>query len=498
MQQAVTSPARDLARAHDSPLTRALRVTLPFAWVQIAVLLGLLVIVALTRAVDPDFWWHTRTGQLIFASGIPRHDPFSWSAAGKPWVAHEWLSEALIYAVQASIGYTANVVLFSGVTLSAVLLMYALARRAGAGTRVLVALLFVTVVVLSFYVTVRPQEFTWLLFAAFVYLLQRDYEGEHVPAWLLPVLTALWANLHLGFVYGLMAVGLWVAAAALDRVRGRDVDLRRPALIAGACVAASCLNPDGPVLLWYPARYVFHHEVTAYIGEWYRPDPRVPVHAPIFLTNLLLALVLISRNRPRPFLWLVTAAAVVVSLQAVRNAPFAVLLLMPVAGAAASARWRWATSGRDSHKRIRLATAATLLAVLGAVILPLSARRTGALSLVDPSDAGYPAAEAQYVKAHLSGKRLLNEYGEGGYLIYSLYPDVNVFIDGRSDFYGSRLLRDYATIYRAQAGWDALLDSYSVEAVLIPKDSELAKKLRQSPGWREDFTGPQDSVFARR
>ncbi|MHB8516542.1 MAG: hypothetical protein ACYDCT_14315 [Dehalococcoidia bacterium] len=474
------------------------RAAVPIAWVQIAVVLAGLVTYPFVRAVDPDFWWHLRTGELIFHHGIPRHDPFSWTAAGHAWVAHEWLSEALIYAFETAFGYYANVLVYGAVVCAAILLMYRLGRSTGAGTRPLVLLMFVSVAVIGFYVTVRPQEFTWLLFAVFVYVLQRHDTGEHAPLWLLPPLLALWANLHLGFMYGLLLVAIWIVARFIARLRDTRIDLRMPVALGAACVAAATLNPHGPALLWYPARYVFDPRITANIGEWQRPNPLYPLHAPIFLTLLLLALALISRTRPRLFLSLVTLTMIALSLQAARNAPFAALLLVPVAGGAMSRRWTAATSARDSRRRVPLTLAAALVAAVGGAVLAIGARQSGAVSFARPSEQGYPAAEAAYVRAHNPGARLFNEYGDGGFLIYALYPRVKVGIDGRGDFYGGRLLADYTTIYRARDGWGRLLDAYAPDVVLIPKTAPLAAKLRSSATWRQAFAGTDEVVFTRR
>src|SRR5437870_6507402 len=66
-------------------------------------------------ATDPDYWWHVRTGQLIAETGgIPRTDPYSFTAAGQPWVAHEWLTELMLFAVARGGGYAAAAALFGG------------------------------------------------------------------------------------------------------------------------------------------------------------------------------------------------------------------------------------------------------------------------------------------------------------------------------------------------------------------------------------------------
>src|SRR6185295_11612284 len=101
-----------------------LRNRVSIAWVQLGVLFAFLFIQPLGREIDPDFWWHLRTGDLIFHSGIPRHDVFSWSAAGAPWVAHEWLGETIIYTVESTLGYFGNALLFGAATIAALALMY--------------------------------------------------------------------------------------------------------------------------------------------------------------------------------------------------------------------------------------------------------------------------------------------------------------------------------------------------------------------------------------
>ena len=482
-----------------SPMRRfLLRPRLPVAWVQISILFAGLVSYPFAREVDPDYWWHLRTGELIFHSGIPRYDPFSWTAAGHAWVAHEWLSELLIYCVESAFGYWANMLLLGAVVVGALLLMYRLARAGGTGTRPLVLLMCLSATTLASFVTMRPQEFTWLLFAAFVFVLQRQYSGERAPLWALPPLMALWANLHLGFVYGLLLVAVWLGALAWERVRRRAVDLRRPAIVAIGCVLASMLNPRGPLLLWYVAHYYFEGRADrSMVQEWQRPDPLIPTYWPIFLTALLLVLALASRTRPKPFLWVVTALTVALSMQAVRNAPFAALLLLPVAGGALSGRWQAATSRCDSPLRVPVAVAALLLAAVSAAAVTLGWRQSGTMSLARPSESGYPSAAAAYVKTQFAGQRLFNQYEDGGYLLWALYPGAPVFIDGRADFYGSRILGEYATIYGARPGWDTLLAKYDPDVVLIPTQSPLAAKLRAAPGWRLAFSHDKDLVFVR-
>jgi hypothetical protein len=473
-----------------------LRRRVPIAWVQLAIPLAVLAALPLVRTVDPDFWWHLRTGKLIFESGIPRNDPFSWTAAGKAWVTHEWLSEAIIYAVESTLGYAGNVVVFGLAMVAALGFMYALGRRLGAGTKPLVILSALAVFVLIRFVTVRPQEFTWLLFAVFVYVLQRHDEGDSMPLWVLPILMALWVNLHLGFFYGLMVVAIWALVQIGRHVGTLASGLRTPLLVGGACLLATFANPNGPAILTYPAHYLLQGNAQrSLIEEWQRPDFTSPVTAPITAVIVLLALSLASRRRP--FLWLLSVVVVVLSVQAVRNVPLAVLLLFPMAGSAAAGRWTLASRAKDSATTLPAVVGVTIVAVVMAACLVGAVQRGGSLSVRDPSDDGYPAEGAAFVASHYPEARLFNDYGWGGFLIDRLYRVTPVFIDGREEFYGSGIMGDYVTILRVQPGWDELLLKYDADVALIPRDSKLADALRASTSWQEEFTGSIEAVFVR-
>lgn len=488
------SAAEAAVAASPRTAARSQRRRVPASWLQLAIVFAVLAPLPLVKVVDPDFWWHLRTGQLIFHDGIPRSDPFSWTAGGRAWAAHEWLSELIIYAVESTLGYAGNVALFSGATIAAICVMYALARQAGAGTRPLLLLTFLSAVMFARFITVRPQAFTWLLFAVFVLVIERWRTGAAAPVWLLPPLMLLWVNLHLGFVYGLVVVAAWLASSAWERVRGRAADLRTPALVAGTSLLAVSLNPSGPAILLYPLRYFEDRQSLSMIMEWQRPDFLNPLMAPYLLAIVLIVVALLAPKRPGAFLSLVSLAAVALSLSAVRNLPFAALLLLPVAGGVAARTWAAAGVSRDATTRVPLPFAIAVAGGLVVFMVVAGVRVRG--SITSPSDDGYPAGGVAYLRQYgLAGRRLFNEYSWGGYLIDRLYPDGRVFIDGRTDFYRSRLLTEYMTVAKVEPGWDRTLADERVDVLLLGKDSRLARQLRGDPRWREVYTGEVESVF---
>src|SRR5581483_4305195 len=85
------------------------------------------------RLSDPDLWWHLKTGALIAATRhVPTTDPFSYTAAGRPWTAHEWLSELALYGLYRVGGFGA-ILWFRGLAVSAIVAVtyFTLRRRCG-------------------------------------------------------------------------------------------------------------------------------------------------------------------------------------------------------------------------------------------------------------------------------------------------------------------------------------------------------------------------------
>ena len=57
-------------------------------------------------------------------------------------------------------------------------------------------------------------------------------------------------------------------------------------------------------------------------------------------------------------------------------------------------------------------------------------------------------------------------------------------MDGRSDFYGPELGKDYVCFKNACEDWPALLDKFAFDAILIPREWPLSGALRRDGGWK--------------
>lgn len=163
---------------------------------------------------DPDVWWHLKTGQLIAQTrSVPHVDSFSFTRAGYPWVAHEWLSELLIYGIYRVSGWGGLIVVFALIVSAAFFLVYLRSAPDPYSSGV--------VVLLGAWATapmwgVRPQVASLLLISLWFLILERSERSPRLLWWTLP-LTVLWVNLHAGFALGLALIMLFLAGEFLEQ-----------------------------------------------------------------------------------------------------------------------------------------------------------------------------------------------------------------------------------------------------------------------------------------
>ena len=79
---------------------------------------------------------------------------------------------------------------------------------------------------------------------------------------------------------------------------------------------------------------------------------------------------------------------------------------------------------------------------------------------------------------------MFNSFLWGGYLLYRLWPEYTVFIDGQTDFYGEALTREYTHVISLSDGWEAVLRKYDISWALITSDRPLVRALQNELEWR--------------
>jgi hypothetical protein len=485
---------------------------------------------------DGDAAWNLRIGSYILAHGLPRTEFMLSTTFGKPTIYYEWLAQ-VVYALALRLGGLNGVValaaLFVGLELT--LLFAALRRR-----RVPLPLAFLLTLAGAWLTTItwtaRAQQFSVLLTLAWSELLWQYWRtGDRRLLWIFPVSAALWANLHGGFVGGLLMLAVAVAVAWVFPKRCGRANPRALGLTFIAAAVATLLNPWGASLWLHIVGYLSDPVIVANTREFLSPDFH-SAYAQVFLV-LLFALVaswiLIASayQRPAPSgqsegedttangtgafspLALVLGAVwTVLALQSVRFIALWAVVMIPILGAALttylrSQEWRRILGNSPAvSRRIRGLSALNrrldviealdlkmrrgLWAMLGVVVILVLVLNSGMVpgsrtAILDAQfDAHtFPVAAAQQLaRDGLPHGNGFTTYTWGSYLDYAL-PAYHPFVDSRTDAYGPRILQQYLDIVGIAPNWNTLLNQYHIVWALLPVSAPLAQVLALRPGW---------------
>jgi hypothetical protein len=475
--------------------------------------LGLLAMTA-RNAVDPDLWWHLRTGQWIVETGhVPHSDPFSFTRAGHAWVSHEWLSEVVFYELWKHGGAAALIVFSAIITTAGFMLLY---LRCPGKAHWAAAATVVGALASAPSWGVRPQMFTFTLASLLLWLVEGGTKlnggtktnRPHLLLWI-PLLFLLWLNLHAGFALGpallfAYGVGLIMETAVGDTPwqEARPI-LLRVLLVLLACLALVPLNPSGAQLYRYPFDTLRSPAMRSLIVEWFSPDFHEWLYRPFLLVWLLLLAALASaRSRPKGRVIVPLLLTSFAALDAVRHIPIFVLLAIPVIAAALPAASASPTVAQQhpTSSRIRPlfnGAVLTLMVVLALVKWVNLARNQDAREAEQ-----FPEKAVAFLRGSDQPRKIFVYYDWGGYAIWKLYPEYRVFVDGRADLYGAELqsedlLRQFQTAVQLRTGWQDVLDSWKVEAALLPPSCALAQALLLDPNWQAAFRDSKAILLVR-
>jgi len=468
---------------------------------------------------DGDTGWHIRTGDWILAhSKIPTTDLFSFTMPGRPWFAWEWGWDVTFAAVHRWTGLAGvaflNVLLLS---LTAALL-FRLVRRYTDNDVLSFAYTMLAVCGSMLHWLARPHLISWLFVLLFSHIILSAEEGERKVLFYAPALMLLWTNLHGGFFIGILLLATYAGGEAVQTaLAGKKPSLLsyRKALdyliCACACAAATLVNPYGWRLHQHVVSYLRDSTLLDNISEF----QTISFHnsGSMFFECMLfigLAAAFWCLSKGRVGLGLTTLVWAHAALFSGRNIPVFVLL------AAAPA----ALMTQDLLKRIGskplLRSFATTVGEIVAEFRPLErANRSYLVSALALLFVGANLAGGKGVfRAEFNPKEfpvqampalrtaafnhLFTSDQWADYLIYRYYPEQKAFLDGRSDFYGKGLVKQYQHMMSAQWDCEQLLKKFAIDGVMVKTDAPLAMVLKHSANWKLLFDDGSIIVFQSR
>jgi hypothetical protein len=446
-------------------------------------------------------WWHIAVGrQILETRALPEFDPYSWTATGAHWIAYEWLGEVLIAAGTRGGDLIAQKLLLLAMACALFLLLfyYAYLRSRNYKAAFVACLLLSPLAV--FFFTLRPQLFGYLFLLITLICLERYRQYDSKAIWALPLLFLIWTNTHGSFAFGLFVVGLyWISGlthfekGSLLAERWTPAQRLRLLSILLLCVAATTVTPYGTRLAAYPLEMALAQPVNvANIIEW------MPIGAERwfgkYFVGLLLLFFLGQVVRPQRFRLHELGLLLFAVFSASMHRRFLIVFLIVFAPLLATMLTRWVEE--YSPAKDKPVCNAGLLAIVAGMLIGFFPSQK---FLEDGVARDYPVQAVKYLQAHPAEGPLFNDYGWGGYLIWSLHPEQKVFIDGRADIYEySGVLPDYLSIVRIEPGALSLLRKYNVQACLVRRKEAISTLLAASPEWEQTYADELSAIFVRK
>jgi hypothetical protein len=464
------------------------------------------------NTLDPDLWWHLKTGEYVIENGIPSTDPdFSYTAGDNEWFMHEWLSEVLMYLVYDVVGLVGLSIFFTMIFAGAFYLYYhilpgkpytagfILAYSAGLSTSIFNA---------------RPQVFNLFLAIIFSVLLEgfRTKRLSRRWLWVMVPASLLWANLHSGFLLGFVILGVYVVGGGLQLLLAKhtlgehDFDwpaLRFLGIIGLVSGMATLINPRTYRQWLYPFETtLFSDAMQTLISEWHSPDFKEPLGM-MFAGYLFFGCIVFIYSKAA-VTWtdlLLFFGSALGGLQQQRNIAIFGVVVVPVVvkhtlAATQKTRLGALLSGNKPEVRISRRLGIVNLVILILISLFIVGRIIGVWQENEAAiRQEFPESAVAYIKAeNLDEQRIYNRYNWGGYLIWHNIP---TFIDGRADLFGDEFIYEAVRPFFLAKDWQEVLDKYAVDYILIANGDTLEVLLDLSPGWELAYEDDIAVIYTR-
>ncbi|MFA4993186.1 MAG: hypothetical protein WC571_04375 [Candidatus Omnitrophota bacterium] len=494
-----------------------------------------LIFVMCQRAIsDPDIWLHLKTGEFILKNKtVPVQDIFSCTVAGKPWVDHEWLFQAVTYLVYNRWGADGLVSLECYIILSTFLVLLLIAVKNIKSYTVIAVFLSMAAYACLSRFNIRPDVFSMLFFALTLYILY--YYAANKIIWLLVFIQVLWVNFHGYFFLGPLTMFFFMLAEFLRNKRKplpgilnqklslREVSYIRMKRVFIIMILACLINPRGLTGALYPwevIKEISQGRTQVFFRSIQELQTTFGVTGlgSIHFLLLFLCFTLMVINFKRLKLQEIFLAAFFFPFAfTARNVAFSTIVGFTIIVSYFDETIKKVFSNIRliiSMKQVVLFLLKYSIALVFIIWVVLridnmaNARfydfeANKIVSLISGiNQKHYPAGAVDFLLENNIEANLFNDFNSGSYLIGKAYPKMKVFIDGRTELYGPEFFEFYQSIMKGGAReFEEAVERYKIGLVVLSMDSDslpgIISYLYNSVHWRMVFFDDTGLVFLK-
>jgi tetratricopeptide (TPR) repeat protein len=477
---------------------------------------------------EPDIWWQLRTGNWILENtAIPNTDPLSFTYENNSWTNIKWGYEVLLAIYEKWAGAAAIPLLQALVSIGIILFLFTLTgkllqhyHRQQFSFMVYPLLLF-GLCMLEFRMTARPEMFSHLFTVVYMLLITLHTIKPTRLVYLIPLLQAVWANMHEGYGVGWVVLLIWIAALWIhSSIHKTEKPMRETAVVALAMLAV-CLNPYGVELLWRPVGLLTQLQETKYTTEfldytyfqyWQKEAYAALLCSALVIVFLVIAVLknkeksrlpLLKRITRDPLLIFFSALVIAftyLALNALRNVVFLQLITLPLLVAYVPLHIHERYPRLQQYRMIGTLCLSACL-YIGVITNRYyefigSTQRYG----LEISSLNNPEGAATYLQANQLEKEVFSDYMISSYFLWRLQPRYKSYIDLREH---EVFPPEFFTEFAASVFYPEVFSSidsqhtFTAYALYTPQFAPLHRYLYTHPQFRLVYVDAVAAVYVK-
>jgi len=263
----------------------------------------------------------------------------------------------------------------------------------------------------------------------------------------------------------------------------------------------SLFNPFGTNIWKEVFSQIFSNLNSLYVTEW-APINFHTAQGLLYLAIVILCLIFILLNkkidilRHLLFLCFVFIAFYSIRYQIVSNIIITIILFFEIFSFVSKFKFSFHKDYEQLVKGLNI----LITIIFFTIIISIPFNLSNLKSMIDNPiknsvSIKLPYQAVNYIKykPNLLNLNYFNEYTWGGYLDF-IISEKKWFIDGRmsnwicSNNPNGSILTDYISISRIEPNWLDLLNEYTINGLIISKDSPLSNVIKYLPNWELEYT----------
>ena len=459
--------------------------------------------------VDGDLGRHITLGDYIISScSIPTRDVFSHTKLGDSLTPHEWLADVIFALAHRAAGLDGIVWITALIIGTVFWLVYKQSLNLSSMALLALAGTILAAAASSLHWLSRPHIFTILFTVIWTTELEKLRIGIRKNWMIFPLIMLIWVNTHGAFIAGILIWACYFTGLILDqKFSWRGI---KPYLWIGlSSLLVSLINPDGFGIWKTGFGFLGNRYLVSHTAEYLPPDfHQISTWPFLLLIVLSVGILAISNKKLNASHVLLVSGWTAMALYSTRNIPLYAVIVVPIL----------VTAGADYLQGNKLTGASEKFIALQSRLMDIEKSLKSGLwsgvvvvtvglllmrgSTLDFQNEGnkflddvFPVQAVDWIEEKQLAGEGFNYFPWGGYLLYRIWPEKLVFIDGQTDFYGEELTRKYEKVITVSLGWEDVLKEYQVSWVLMPTQSELIQHLLELGDWDKVYQDPFSTIM---